>query len=165
MTLTHIPLGGFDRARWSTMTKGAAIKIAGATKDAVGKATNDPKLQAKGKAQKANSAVQDARGSVNDALGQQVQTTDFRPGQRVEFHWERGPFSGHSRQKGTKCRRTETTRVQASQKERTPRFWQKLTDLRKKPRITTRVDRTRTQKNQRMNESMWWLLLVLGLTR
>lgn len=54
------------------MTKAAAIKIAGATKDAVGKATSDPKLQAKGNAQKANSAGQDARGSVNDALEQQV---------------------------------------------------------------------------------------------
>ena len=38
-------------------TKAAGNKVAGATKDAVGKATDNKKLQAEGKAQKAKGAV------------------------------------------------------------------------------------------------------------
>jgi len=53
-------------------TKAAGNRVAGATKDSVGKATGNKKLQAEGKAQKAKGAVQDAAGSVKGALGNKV---------------------------------------------------------------------------------------------
>ena len=53
-------------------TKAAGNKAAGATKDAVGKATGNKKLQAEGKVQKAKGAAQNVTGSVKGALGNKV---------------------------------------------------------------------------------------------
>jgi uncharacterized protein YjbJ (UPF0337 family) len=47
---------------------GAAKQTSGAVKEAVGKATGDARLQADGKADKAEGAVQNAVGGVKDAL-------------------------------------------------------------------------------------------------
>ena len=47
--------------------KGAADKVKGAVKDAVGKMIGDEKLQAEGKMDKAKGAVHNAAGDVKDA--------------------------------------------------------------------------------------------------
>ena len=53
--------------------RGAATKVAGSLKEAVGKVTGDTKLQAEGTAQKAGGAMQDATGRAKaiarDAAG------------------------------------------------------------------------------------------------
>ena len=48
--------------------KGAADKIKGAVKDAVGKVTGDEKLQAEGKIDKAKGAAHNVAGDVKDAI-------------------------------------------------------------------------------------------------
>jgi uncharacterized protein YjbJ (UPF0337 family) len=48
--------------------KGAADQAKGAVKDAAGKVTNDPKLQAEGKLDKAKGAAHNAVGDAKDAL-------------------------------------------------------------------------------------------------
>ena len=48
--------------------KGAADKIKGAAKDAVGGLTGDSKLQAEGKLDKAKGAAHNAAGDVKDAV-------------------------------------------------------------------------------------------------
>lgn len=48
--------------------KGAADKASGAIKEAVGKATGDSSLQAKGKVDQAKGAARDALGDAKDAL-------------------------------------------------------------------------------------------------
>jgi uncharacterized protein YjbJ (UPF0337 family) len=47
--------------------KGAADKASGATKEAVGKATGDKKLEAEGKLDKAKGEVRDTVGDMKDA--------------------------------------------------------------------------------------------------
>ena len=47
--------------------KGAADKAKGAIKDAAGKATGDPSLQAEGKMDKAKGAAHQAAGDIKDA--------------------------------------------------------------------------------------------------
>ncbi len=53
-------------------TKAAGNKVAGETKDTVGKATGNKSLQAEGKAQKAKGAAQDVSGDIKGALGNKV---------------------------------------------------------------------------------------------
>ena len=53
-------------------TKAAGNKVAGETKDAVGKATGNKSLQAEGKAQKVKGAAQDVSGDIKGALGNKV---------------------------------------------------------------------------------------------
>ena len=48
--------------------KGAADKAKGAVKDAVGKMTDDKKMQVEGKFDKAKGAAHDALGDVKDAV-------------------------------------------------------------------------------------------------
>lgn len=48
--------------------KGAANKAKGAVKDAVGKATDNPKLRAEGKADKAKGTVQEKVGKAKEAV-------------------------------------------------------------------------------------------------
>ena len=48
--------------------KGAADQAKGAIKDAAGKVTNDPKLQAEGKFDKAKGAAHNALGDAKDAV-------------------------------------------------------------------------------------------------
>ena len=48
--------------------EGAGKKVKGAVKEGVGKATGDAKLQAEGKADKAEGKIQNAVGGVKDAL-------------------------------------------------------------------------------------------------
>jgi len=50
----------------------AGNKIAGSAKEALGKATNNPELEAKGDAQQAKGAAQDVKGSVKGALGDDI---------------------------------------------------------------------------------------------
>ncbi len=50
----------------------AGNKAAGAVKQGLGDATDDPNLKAEGKAQKAKGAVQDVSGSVKGALGDDI---------------------------------------------------------------------------------------------
>ena len=50
----------------------AGNKIAGNVKEAAGKATNDPSLEAKGKAQQVKGTGQDVKGSVKGALGDDI---------------------------------------------------------------------------------------------
>jgi uncharacterized protein YjbJ (UPF0337 family) len=47
---------------------GSAKEVNGAVKEAIGKATGDTNLQARGKADKAEGKVQNAIGGVNDAV-------------------------------------------------------------------------------------------------
>jgi len=47
--------------------KGAADKVKGATKDAVGKALGDKKMQAEGKFEKAKGAAHNVAGDAKDA--------------------------------------------------------------------------------------------------
>jgi uncharacterized protein YjbJ (UPF0337 family) len=47
---------------------GSAKELKGATKEAIGKATGDAKLQADGKADQAEGKVQNAIGGLNDAV-------------------------------------------------------------------------------------------------
>lgn len=53
-------------------TKAAGNKVAGETKDAVGKATGNKSLQAEGKTQKVKGAAQDVSGDIKGALGNKV---------------------------------------------------------------------------------------------
>lgn len=52
--------------------KAAGNKTAGAIKDAVGKMTDNPDLQAEGKAQKAKGAAQDVAGTIKGKLGDEI---------------------------------------------------------------------------------------------
>ena len=56
----------------SEKAKGIGNDIAGKTKVAVGKATDNPKLQAKGEVQKAKGAAQKVKGDVEGALGNKI---------------------------------------------------------------------------------------------
>ena len=50
--------------------KAVANKAAGATKEAIGKATDNERLEAEGKVQKTKGTAQDVSGSVKGALGE-----------------------------------------------------------------------------------------------
>jgi uncharacterized protein YjbJ (UPF0337 family) len=50
----------------------AGNKIAGNLKEAVGKATNNERLEAEGKAQQLKGTAQDVKGSVKGALGDKI---------------------------------------------------------------------------------------------
>ena len=52
--------------------KAAGNKLAGSIKDGLGEATNDPNLQAEGKAQKTKGAAQDVAGTVKGKLGEEI---------------------------------------------------------------------------------------------
>jgi uncharacterized protein YjbJ (UPF0337 family) len=52
--------------------KAAGNKLTGNVKEGIGKATNDPKLQAEGAAQKIKGDAQDVKGSVKGALGDDI---------------------------------------------------------------------------------------------
>ncbi len=52
--------------------KAAGNKAAGSIKDGIGAATNNSKLQAEGKAQKAKGAAQEVSGDVKGKLGKKV---------------------------------------------------------------------------------------------
>lgn len=52
--------------------KAAGNKVAGSVKEAVGKATDNPNLEAEGKLQKAKGTAQDVAGSVKGALGDKI---------------------------------------------------------------------------------------------
>jgi uncharacterized protein YjbJ (UPF0337 family) len=52
--------------------KAAGNKAAGTVKEAIGDATDNERLQAEGKAQKATGAVQDVTGTVKGALGDDI---------------------------------------------------------------------------------------------
>ena len=52
--------------------KAAGNKLAGSIKDGLGEATNDPNLQAEGKAQKTKGAAQDVAGTVKGKLGDDI---------------------------------------------------------------------------------------------
>ncbi|MBB3172663.1 uncharacterized protein YjbJ (UPF0337 family) [Endobacter medicaginis] len=52
--------------------KAAGNKIAGSAKEGVGRATNDPQLEAEGAAQKLKGTGQDVKGSVKGALGDKL---------------------------------------------------------------------------------------------
>ncbi|MDG5489309.1 CsbD family protein [Sphingomonas sp. BGYR3] len=50
----------------------AGNKLAGNAKEAIGKATNNPELEAEGKAQQVKGTGQDIAGSVKGALGDKI---------------------------------------------------------------------------------------------
>ncbi|WP_394155292.1 CsbD family protein [Loktanella salsilacus] len=52
--------------------KAAGNKAAGSVKEAVGDATDNERLEAEGKAQKAKGSVQDVTGTVKGALGDDI---------------------------------------------------------------------------------------------
>lgn len=52
--------------------KAAGNKAAGATKEAIGKATDNDRLVVEGQAQKAKGTAQDVAGSVKGALGDKI---------------------------------------------------------------------------------------------
>lgn len=52
--------------------KAAGNKVAGNVKEAIGKATDNPNLEAEGKVQKAKGTAQDVAGSVKGALGDRI---------------------------------------------------------------------------------------------
>lgn len=52
--------------------KAAGNKVAGNVKEAIGKATDNPSLEAEGKVQKAKGTAQDVAGSVKGALGDRI---------------------------------------------------------------------------------------------
>lgn len=52
--------------------EGAAKKVSGTIKDAVGKVTGDAKLQTEGKAEKAEGTVQNAVGGIKDAAREKL---------------------------------------------------------------------------------------------
>lgn len=52
--------------------KAAGNKAAGSVKDGVGKMTNNDKMQAEGKAQKAKGSAQDVSGTVKGKLGDDI---------------------------------------------------------------------------------------------
>lgn len=52
--------------------KAAGNKMAGATKEAAGRATDDRDLEARGTAQRAKGAGQDVKGSIKGALGDDI---------------------------------------------------------------------------------------------
>lgn len=56
----------------SDKAKAAGNKLAGSIKDGVGKATDNPDLQAEGKAQKAKGAAQDVAGTIKGKLGNKI---------------------------------------------------------------------------------------------
>ena len=53
-------------------TKAAGNKVAGGVKEAVGRATDNERLEAEGKAQQAKGDVQKATGTVKGALGDDI---------------------------------------------------------------------------------------------
>jgi uncharacterized protein YjbJ (UPF0337 family) len=53
---------------------GSAKEIKGAVKEAIGKVTGDAKLQADGKADKTEGAIQNAIGGVSDAVRDALKT-------------------------------------------------------------------------------------------
>ena len=50
----------------------AGNKVAGNIKEAVGKATDNPELEAKGQAQQLKGTAQDVKGSVKGAMGDDI---------------------------------------------------------------------------------------------
>ena len=52
--------------------KAAGNKVAGNVKEAVGKATDNERLEAEGKAQKLKGSAQDVKGSVKGTLGDDI---------------------------------------------------------------------------------------------
>jgi uncharacterized protein YjbJ (UPF0337 family) len=52
--------------------KAAGNKASGSVKEAIGDATDNERLEAEGKAQKAKGAVQDVTGTVKGALGDDI---------------------------------------------------------------------------------------------
>lgn len=52
--------------------KGLGNEIAGAAKAGIGKATDNPKLEVEGEAQKLKGAAQKAKGDVQGALGDKI---------------------------------------------------------------------------------------------
>lgn len=50
----------------------AGNKIAGSVKEAIGDATDNPRLEAEGEAQQAKGTGQDVKGSVKGALGDKI---------------------------------------------------------------------------------------------
>jgi uncharacterized protein YjbJ (UPF0337 family) len=52
--------------------KAAGNKVAGNVKEAIGDATDNERLEAEGKAQKAKGTAQDVSGSVKGALGDDI---------------------------------------------------------------------------------------------
>ncbi len=52
--------------------KGAGNKVAGSVKESIGKATDNPELEAEGKIQKAKGAAQDAMGTIKGKLGDKI---------------------------------------------------------------------------------------------
>jgi uncharacterized protein YjbJ (UPF0337 family) len=69
----HVPRVLYPISKWRTNVdrehvKGAADKAKGAIKDAVGKLTDDKKLQTEGKIDKAKGAAHNVAGDVKDAV-------------------------------------------------------------------------------------------------
>ena len=56
----------------SEKAKGLGNEIAGAAKSATGKATDNPKLQFKGEAQKLKGKAQNVKGDVAGAMGDKI---------------------------------------------------------------------------------------------
>ena len=52
--------------------KGAANKLKGEVKESVGNATNDPKLQAEGKADQTKGTIQEKIGEVKEAISNKI---------------------------------------------------------------------------------------------
>lgn len=52
--------------------KAAGNKVAGSVKEAIGKATDNPKLEAEGKMQHAKGTAQDVAGTVKGKLGDKI---------------------------------------------------------------------------------------------
>ena len=52
--------------------KAAGNKIAGSIKDGIGEATNNPRLEAEGEAQKAKGTAQDISGTIKGKLGDEI---------------------------------------------------------------------------------------------
>lgn len=52
--------------------KAAGNKLAGSVKEGLGKATDDPALEAKGKAQKAKGTAQDVAGTIKGKAGDKI---------------------------------------------------------------------------------------------
>jgi uncharacterized protein YjbJ (UPF0337 family) len=75
---TGTDLAGSDAKRRFAMgeltekAKGVGNDIAGKTKEALGKATDNAKLQVEGEAQQAKGAAQKVKGSVEGALGNKI---------------------------------------------------------------------------------------------
>ena len=53
-------------------TKAAGNKIAGSIKDSIGEATDNPRLEAEGEAQKAKGTAQDVSGTIKGKLENEI---------------------------------------------------------------------------------------------